>query len=370
MHNNLLLWPEDMPAALPLLAQASRARQHVVRTWLDPTMFGEIVGVDFGAGKMHYYMCIANRRFSVATDAAIRTLLSLRPGTLVVCEWAHLAVPQTASSLAQPFTEAQLLKFYLDAAARGITVKLFPHAHSGKRAREWVAHHIPDAVDATKTSDMNDAVSLALFVQNCNDVSLANPPASFGRCPRRDYGRAVVELSNIALNAERTREYAGDMFPFVLHVARTMRRKCCERAIDTKAAISIASTVVHEVHGRRVMFVHNARPVGARMWLRHVVRFSPFHHRGGIVRSNLMWHRFRPFLAWYASKRGVSIRAGHKYVKYAHFDAHQKAIHTAGMKAFRGAVLKAYRIAVDVAAKSGCEQMSPHDVLKEVRRGR
>lgn len=370
MHNNLLLWREDAGQFAATEAHAAIASHSVARSWLDPSAFNDIVGVDFGAGKMHYYMCNAGRKLSVTTEAALATLLSLPRNTLIICESAHLAVPQAAMSLSQPFTAEQLLRFYDQAKSRDLTIKLFPHSHSGKRARQWVAFHMPNAVESDKTSDINDAIALALFVKNCNDVSLANPPQSFRRSPRRDYGRAVVDLSNIVLNAERTREYTGQIFPFVLHVARETRRKCGEKAIDRKAAISIASTVVHQLGGRSVMFVRDGRAPGAWMWLRCVARFSPFHYRGGIVRSNLMWHRFRSFFRWYASKRGVSVRVGNKYVKYGHFDARQKAMHAAAMRAFRLAVIKAYRIAVQVAIESGCEQMSPHDVLSEVKRGR
>lgn len=364
MHNNLLLWPDE------LLHDAASSPDGVARSWLDPRQFSEIVGVDFGLGKMHYYMAVAGRRRCVAIDAAIHTLLSFSANTLVICEWAHLAVPQKAKSLAQLFTEEQLSGLYEQAKSRGITIKLFPHAHSGKRAREWVAFNYPDHVAREKTSDINDAVSLALYVTHCNGISLANPPRSFQRCSKREYGRAVISLSNIVLNAERTRGYEGRLFPLVVALARTVKKKAGGSPIDKTVAISIVSTIVHELDGRMVLFVRKGRAVGARLWIRHVMHFSPFHHRGGIVRSNLMWHKFRHWFARYAARNGVNVKAGKKCMKYGHFDARQKAMHAQAMRRFRAAVINAYRIAVDLAEQSGCERMDPHDVLREVNNGR
>lgn len=371
MNDNLLLWPDDSLVALGGLTDHDQALQSTARHWCDPAMFDDVVGVDFGVGKMHWYSSSTGQKKSVALEQAISILQSFKHGTLVVSEWAHMGVPQTAKSLSQPFTAEQLLATYERMKSRGITLMLFPHAHSGTRAREWVAHHMPNAVDANKTSDINDAVSIALFVRHCNDVSLAHPPRSFKRCKRRDYGRAVTDLSNIILNAERTRGYTGKMFPAVVAIGREVRRKCSETAIDHKVAISIASTVVHERGGRRFLFSRNGRAPGAWFWLRHVMRFSPFHHRGGIARSNLMRHRFRPWLEKFANRHGLSVKTGKKYMKFAHFNQQQNAVRTAAMRAFRKSVLNAYRVAVAIAEQQGFEHFDPSsDSLDEVIHGR
>lgn len=354
MDQNLLLFPEHAIAVADATGNLARG---VAQQWLDPTMFDEIVGVDFGLGKMHCYLAHAGRRRSVDIAQAISLLSSFRPKTLIVCEWAHLAVPQTHKSLSQPFDAIQLRDLYVKLQERGIVLKLFPHAHSGTRAREWVAHRMKTLVDSKKTSDINDAISIALYVLHCNEVSLADPPNSFRRCVRRDYGRSVTEYSNIVLNAERTRGYKGVMFPHVVELARVIRKKAAHSAIDRNVSISIASTVVHEFDGRPVVFVRNGRIPGAWMWLRNVMRFSPWHHRGGIARSNVWRHKWRPWFAKFAARRYVSVKSSNKYVKPAHFNAKQMAVSVAAKKEFRTAFIRAYRIAAEAAEAKGWDRL-------------
>lgn len=325
----------------------------VDRNWCQPSLHTDVVGVDFGKQGMCAYFLNHGRTASVPFGGELRWLLSLPTGTLVVCEWAHLAVPQTHRSLAQFFTESELLSLYDGLRKRSVTLRLFPHYHSGPRARVWAANRFPKIVGSDKSDDFNDAKALALYVAHCNGVSLAKPPDTFGRSRRRDYGRQVINASNRVLNAERVRGYKGTVFPEVVRLARRIHKRCRSTFVDHQRAVSIASLIATEINGKPLMFTRNGRVPGARLWMRNVLRFTPFHHRGGIARSNLLKHRFPVFFVKHARRNGVFVKYGNKRQKFGTFSDEQDAARRLAFKSVRKAVLEAYRIGVEEASKMG-----------------
>lgn len=363
MSVNKTLWPEEVCEPFAAIDQAC-----VARSWCDPSTYTDIVGVDFGRGEMHVYWCSTGRKKRVDVESAKACLLGLKPGTLVVGESAHLAVPRTGKSLAQPFTETELLKLYGDLKGRQITLKLFPHAHSGTRAMGWASHHCRELAGAKK-SDANDAMAIALYVKHCNGVSLANPPSSFARCNRRDYGIAVRGRANIALNAERNVEYSGKIFPHVVRLGVEIHRKIHGR-LKKIACVSVAALIATEIDGKPHRYVRNGSEPGAWLWLRHVARMTPAHHRGGIARSNFMRHSFRSFFKAYASKRGVSVGSKTKLVPFGQHDEKQRALRTQAMRAFRTAIRDAYRAGIAIARERGFHPFDPMADGQEASNGR
>lgn len=327
------------------------------RDWCDPALFLDVVGVDFGSGEMHLYSVATGRAWRVPASSARQEILSLEAGTLLICESAHLATPRTKASLAQPFTANELLRLYSEAKAGGITIKLFPHYHSGTRARPWVAFNIPEVESAEKT-DAADARALAIYVSACNGISLANPPESFGMDPKRQYGRAVAKYSSVALNAERTDGYKGRFFPHIVELGREIERKGGSR-LGWLNCVSIASLVATEIDGSPMLFVRNDRVPGYETWRRYVARMTPWHHRGGIARSNIMRHSFRPFLRKFGQRNGVAMGAGAKMIPFGEHSPQQAEIKTRAMRSFRGSMKACYRVAVDVAVRRGFGTIDP-----------
>jgi hypothetical protein len=353
MDRNLTFWADDREP----LAAAVSCNGNVSRCWCDPSSFSDVVGVDFGGGEMHCYSSARNMSWKVPVAEAMQEILSLPRGTLVVTESAHMATPRTKKSLAQPFTAHQLLDLYAEAAAIEITIKLFPHYHSGTRARSWAASRFP-GLQSSKKADAADAMALALYVRHCNAVSLANPPAAFSRDPKRDYGKAVREYSSIALNAERTSGYEGGYFPKLIELGTDIYQRRGKR-IGKMACHSIASLIATEVDGVAFMFVRNGRPLGVNDWWRHVARMTPFHHRGGLARSNLMRHSFRQFLRKYGKRHGVFMGNGLKVCPFGEHDDRQAFMRTRAMKSFRDTVKDCYRVGVDVAVDNGFQMLDP-----------
>lgn len=327
------------------------SRVSTARTWCDPAKFDEVVGIDFGSNRVHYYMSRSRRNGKMPFKHLLGWLLRLPPNTLVVCESAHLGVPQTERSLAQPFSSDQLLQLYADLDRRGVTLKLAPHAHTGNRMRPWVSNNFPGLMKTAEKTDAADALSIALYVDRRNDISLASPYRSFARDQKRNYGRIVTELSNRLLNAERTDDYCGDFYPLVMQLARKVKRRGGFPGL--KFVVTVASTLFGEKHGRLVLFTYRGRVPGRWFWMRHVLRMSSWHHRGGTARSNLMRHTFRPFLQRHAKSMSVTVKSGNSYKKFADYDDRQNAVRCSAMKSFRQMILRCRDLCLEEAEKIG-----------------
>lgn len=361
-----------MKSLFPELDEADASTLPVLtstaRSWCDPSQYHEVVGLDLGGNVAHYYMARSGTKGQMPFKQLLSWMLRLPCNTLVVCEAAHLGVPQTELSLAQPFTAEQLLKLYADLRARGVTLKLAPHAHTGRRMRLWVAHHYPELMRDAEKSDAADAMTLAVYVDLCNEISLANPYKSFCRSARRTFGRQVTKLSNAILNAERTDDYRGEFFPLMIQFARKVRRR--DSFPSLKFVVTVASTLLAEQQGRLLVLQHRGQPPGRWFWMRDVLRMSPWHHRGGTARSNLMWHTFRPFLQNKAKRSGVNVKAGPKYKKFALYDARQKAARTSAMRSFRQLLLRCRDLCLEQAQQMNAGQLELTDIAEEVTCGR
>jgi hypothetical protein len=233
--------------------------------------------------------------------------------------------------------------------------------------RLWVSHHHPELIRTAEKTDATDALSLAVYVDLCNDISLAKPYASFKRSPSRDYGRTVTRLSTSVLNAERTADYHGDFYPLIITVARKVRHRGGFPSL--KFVVTVASTLFGEQSGKLVAFTYRGQLPGRWFWMKHVVRMSPWHHRGGVARSNLMWHTFRPYLQRHARGLGLSVKSGVAYKKFAFYTDAQKAARTSAMKSYREMLLRARDLCIKEAARIGHGQLELANALEEATDG-
>lgn len=347
---------DDQRARIASKMEAALDSETVVKSWCNPLLHNEIVGADFGKGSMHWHKLLADETGKCSIDQAFEFILSLNTGTLFVCERAHLATPQTHRSLAQPFTESQLLWLYKEAGQRGITIKLFPHACT-RKAREWVSENADaDFLGEGGKSDVNDAKAIAYYVWNSNQIALGNPPNSFDEASIRKYAKAVRSRSNIALNAARVRGYDGQVFKPVADVAHellfrqsTDDRKADKHFINEVVAFSIASLVVTDCDGLGMRYTYKGRPIGQCNWLKCVVGSSSVHHRGGVARSNIYWHRFRNYLVKFAEREGVRLREK-SFKRHAKFKDEEKQLRDACMKLCRKELKNAYAFCVNATA--------------------
>jgi hypothetical protein len=339
------------------------ARKSTAQTWCDPSQYNEVIGIDFGCNNVHYYMARCNRKGKMAFCEFKSWVLQLPPETLLLCESAHLGVPQTQNSLAQPFTADELLDLYQQLRSRGVTLKLAPHSHTGRRMRRWVSHYFPHLMRTAEKTDAADALAIAVYVDLCNEISLANPYTSFDRSPLRDFGREITRRSNNVLNAERTVEYRGDFHPLIMKLARKVRQRGGFHSL--KFVVSVASTLFCEDEDKLLEFTHRGHPPGKWSWMRHIVRMTPWHQRGGVARSNHMWHTFRPYFQKRAKRLGLSVKSGAAYKQFALHSSNEKAARTSAMKSYREMLIRARELCIKEASRMGAGRMELTDVSQE-----
>lgn len=325
----------------------------VSREWCNPNEFRQIIGVDCGAGKVHFYNLLTDVFDQCLAKQFLHIAPHLGSDTLLIAEQAHFAIPQTIKSLSQPFTEEELLQLYAKCEANGVTVKLFPHAHT-RKARDWVAVNIPESrVQKGKGSDENDARGLAYFVKYNNSVSLMNPPTSFGMTSAARYAAGVIIKSNEVLNIMRRHEYKREklvaFWDFAFDVEQFGKRQF--DFIDTKVAFSLASLVVTEECGELYRFSYNDRIPGLNFWRKKVLKFSPFHQGAGVARSNINWHRFRPYLIDYAMReKGCDLKIGLKYKQFCDYTPKENEYKAECWRRIRCQVDQTYREMVRMSA--------------------
>jgi hypothetical protein len=323
------------------------------KTWCDPSLFNEIVGVDFGGGMMYlHFLNEGSDKGPVDPLDGLAILLNLPGRTLVVAESAHIATPQTERSLSQPFTADQLTSLYSGLKASGNCLGIFPHQHS-RKAREWSAANAPNGfVDRDKSDDANDARALAYYVAKCNGVSMRKPSTSFEISSARLYGAMIRRVSNVALAAIKVDRHSGKKFPlltkFGSRLVNSLDRSC--DFVSDKVAVSIVALVVCERDGQLFRFLYNGRVPGFNFWKDNVMKFTAFHHKAGIARANLCRDRFRPYLAEFAAARDVRVKDGARYMRHADLPVDAQHIRQQAWAHVRRDVRAAYRMAVEMSA--------------------
>lgn len=364
-------------AARESRTQAASQRSGLARPWFDPAAHTEIVGCDFGGGVMFLHELRSGRDQSDIPLCDVRkTLSSLGRGTAVFAEHAHLGTPQRGKSLSQPFTAEELLDIYRDCRAAGVSIFLTPHQHT-RKIRDWSAIHSGGLVEHGKSCDLNDARGLAYYYEHKNAMSVRKPLEEFGFTKSCTYGKLVRAQSNLVLNAASVHGYEGKVFRAVASLATEIlvglsrikeHRADATRFAGRKVAFSLASLIVTEVDGVAAKFVCDGTTLGWRRFKQDVLRFSPYHYKGGRARSNFCWHAFRPFFAKIARRRGVSVKQGAAYVPHCQFSDAQEAARREAWLRIRREMRAAYFVALEASS-----HLDAYEVLaeeQEVGRGR
>lgn len=336
----------------------------VRKSWCDPTAFTEITGLDAGRGQVYMHSLYRQQDHDKFPAHQLCKRIALLPrGSLLVAEAAHLQTPQTQNSLSFLWTEEQLLDIYRACEANQLTLMLFPQ-YSTTRARKWVAANCPDGfVSADKSDDMNDARALAFYVRHRNGVALIKPTGSFCVKPKQLYARAVRSISNRTMNAERNIEYSGVRCPHVAKIAAEllMTVSCPFPFIENiQSAFALASTVCCEIDGVPVKFTYKGQSPGKNLWLHNVLGFSSCHHKGGIARSNIMWHRFRAFLAEYGRGCGVAMKDGPRVIPFEQHTEEQEAVLKAAKREMRQQLKVAYKTLLGLVAPFTAYEVLEH----------
>jgi hypothetical protein len=244
---------------------------------------------------------------------------SLPRGSTIVCEYAHLGCPRRKRSLAQPFSVDQLLDLYKRFEERGITLKLFPQ-QSTPRAVNY-AKGILD-LPGTKykkpwvKTDLNDPISIHLFLRDYPDVSLMNPPRSFEPSAKREESYEWKMDSDLYLNILRagSEKYPikeGDFLSNNIEQIYENVSETCRSVFDIKRYIpkrfngrinlnDIKNAQLYAVlvqllddEGNPRIRKSTGKLPSWKFIKRYSIKMTPFHFKGGVARSNLYYHGMR-----------------------------------------------------------------------------
>ena len=265
-----------------------------------------IVTVDFGGKEWTSFDGQSVQCLS--TDDFLRLDQWCKKGTMLIAEHAHLGCPRTNKSLAQVYTASELQDFYRHAISLGIEVRLFPQSQTPKaRALAGLG----------EKNDANDAQAIYNYLLHGPSVldSLKHPPRSFEPERWREAGWAFKDDTNIILNVARRFKYKTEGDKITSFVLDNLERLAAIVPDDAKEIFgllhrkkdgsfyaldspqgpslsklyTLAALLLNE-EGNLRSRPDTGRPPGIGWLMRTQIATTPFHHRGGIARSNVMWH--------------------------------------------------------------------------------
>lgn len=264
----------------------------------------------------------------------------LEPGTTLVSEMAHLSVPRTMQSLAQPFTATELQTFYGRCRQKGIHLKFFPQK-STPRAQKY--SNLPK-------SDDTDPIAIYNLIQDFRQISLMKPRKDFKDDPIRVEGWSMKSYMNMLLNFARRYEYQHELdqnsqwirdniekicdklsdqakLAFGLTDDARYKRKDSKRGIEAgdmnfnnvnlNQIYAVLSTLQGRITENGEMVSIISEPIKRKStqtlpgWdfaRRHLLCMTPNHMRGGVARSNLYYHGARNWIAAQAKKDGFLLK--------------------------------------------------------------
>jgi hypothetical protein len=304
--------------------------------------------LDFGGRNKAVYMTEDGKTTETITWEEVLNLPSeLNAGDKIIVEKAHMMCPKE-QSLAQPFNANELLQFYQDCKTNMIDLRFFPEKQTPVAVAHYGKMHPGDA-EKIKKMDSDELSALAIYGY-INDprtnLTLGKPPRGFTPkkevlrrqvlgCPEgiKEEGWYFKKRLNETLNFARKDGYdldgdRGDVnTQWILANINAIRaeliKKFDEVTVDTifnfkcytkkykghaagelspsklKNNMGLLYTVLatlRDIDGELMLRQSTGRFMSVNHIHRYVMCMSPNHHKGGIARSNIMWHGFRNHL--------------------------------------------------------------------------
>jgi hypothetical protein len=253
---------------------------------------------------------------------------------MLIAEDAHLGRPRTKKSLAQVYTAEELQDFYRQAYSLGINLRLFSHSQTPKARAQAGFNEKTDEVDA-------QAIYAYLQQQPTVLQSLKRPPKSFVAEQWREAGWEFKDETNIMLNVARRFEYNVDGDEITAFILTSLDRLASMVPDEAKEIFgllhrkkngsfyalnsakgpqlsklyTLAALLLKE-NGSLRLRPDTGKPPGIGWVMRTQIATTPFHHRGGIARSNVMHWGFKN----YAMSKMVTRKAGPAGKVLSHYD--------------------------------------------------
>jgi len=265
---------------------------------------------------------------------------TLKSGTTVVCEAAHLATPRTPKSLAQPFSASKLQKLYQDFRENNIELRFFPQK-STFRAQKY---------SSLEKSDKTDPIAIYNLLQDFLQISLMKPRKNFKVDSVRQEGWDMKSYMNILLNFARRYSYKHEDDKNSQWIRDNVEKICSQLSDQSKSCFGLGDDFRYKTTSEKKGFkagdinfnkvnlnkvyavlatlqgqiiengemvcivdqpiVRNStqKLVGWDFARRHLLCMSPHHMRGGVARSNLYYHGARNWIIARAKEESIILK--------------------------------------------------------------
>lgn len=272
---------------------------------------------DWGGGYWYVYSEAQEFRLNKKEFASMDWIDA---GSYLVVEYAHIQIPRKKESLAQVYTSEELWELYDTAKEKGVQCLWFPqHLTSRVRAVAGLGK------DKQHGEDAEDARALHGFVRQ-EPVELHRPRYDF---ELSDYRKAVYSFkreTNIILNWSRSHKSykteSDEYFSFTgsndacrellldanIGAFKSQKERCStlQHYISDESVLSVlnsmsitqlytAASLVVDPSGNERQREDTEKMPGVCWLMRNIVATTPFHHRGGLARSNFYFHGLRNY---------------------------------------------------------------------------
>jgi len=287
--------------------------------------------LDWTTGKIRMY---DGKTCTLLTKTELLTVITkMNPGDSLVGEYAHFGVPRVGLSMAQPFTENELSAIYDKCTECGIVFELFPQMSTPRALYYSDVNNMESAKDPDP-----DAEAIWNLLQDYPEISLMSTPVDFSTNPKRQEGYDAIDRLNRMLNLVRGVGKAGYMqeedanWQFLRNNLDDIVK---ELSPETLSAFNLTEdgrykktgkinfnqiklaqvysilAILQNHDGTKRIRKYTKKLPGWKFVKRHIIRMSPFHLKGGLLRSNLYWHGLRNWVGNQAKTKGL-YRGGYR----------------------------------------------------------
>lgn len=278
--------------------------------------------MDWTTGKLKLYD--GKKGHLLTKVQLIDAIAEMDNGDVLVGEYAHFGVPQVGLSRAHPFKEEELVDLYNQCAKCGIKLQLFPQKSTPRALNAFEGHKMSSAKDPDP-----DAEAIWQLLQNYPEISLMATPVAFETDSKRQEGYDAVARLNMVLNMVRGAGKEGYMqeedanWQFLKNHLEDIAKELSPMAQSAfnlgtdgrykktglinfnsiKLAQIYSILAILQDHDGKLMVRPCTKELpGWKFVKRYIIRMSPFHLKGGLLRSNLYWHGLRHWVATQAAE--------------------------------------------------------------------
>lgn len=257
----------------------------------------KILAIDCGSRNAAYYDGNTVETAPRETIINAHVNYGLQPGDWIVIEDAHGGVGRDGFSLSQVLTDEELVVWYKNLADAGVRLKLFPQSRTPYLKKE-----------GDEKTDEVDVRLLWEFAAENQGYGFKKPRLRRGYTPRQLRGHDIKDRLNAILNvarvdlydstvepAEFVREHLDTIYDRLSEASRSILFKHTPSGKRSTAQSGLESTVRRLASLASIFWAADGVP-SWKFVKQHILVMSPFHRRGGVLRSNIFWHGQRHYI--------------------------------------------------------------------------